>query len=84
MVEIFDASAASTYGLVENDAVMTIHCGSRGLVHQIGAEFMRPIQDNLAAQGILVRSPSTRGIAEKTPGAHEDVGDVVAVAEQTG
>jgi tRNA-splicing ligase RtcB (3'-phosphate/5'-hydroxy nucleic acid ligase) len=55
-----------------------------GLGHLIGAEFMRPIQDNLAAQGILVRSPSTRGIAEKTPGAHEDVGAVLVVAEQAG
>jgi len=44
----------------------------------------RRIQDDLAAQGILVRSPSTRGIAEEAPGAYKDVGAVVAAAERAG
>jgi tRNA-splicing ligase RtcB (3'-phosphate/5'-hydroxy nucleic acid ligase) len=44
----------------------------------------RAIQDDLAAHGILVRSPSTRGIAEEAPGAYKDVGAVVAAAEQAG
>jgi tRNA-splicing ligase RtcB len=44
----------------------------------------RKIQDELAAQGILIRSPSTRGIAEEAPGAYKDVGAVVAAAEHAG
>ncbi len=44
----------------------------------------RRIQDDLAAQGILVRSPSTRGIAEEAPRAYKDVGAVVAAAEHAG
>ena len=44
----------------------------------------RKIVDDLAAQGILIRSPSTRGVAEEAPGAYKDVGAVVAVAEQAG
>jgi tRNA-splicing ligase RtcB len=44
----------------------------------------RQIVDELAAQGILVRSPSTRGVAEEAPGAYKDVGAVVAAAEQAG
>jgi tRNA-splicing ligase RtcB len=44
----------------------------------------RKIIDDLAAQGILIRSPSTRGVAEEAPGAYKDVGAVVAVAEQAG
>jgi tRNA-splicing ligase RtcB len=44
----------------------------------------RKIQDDLAAQGILIRSPSTRGIAEEAPGAYKDVGAVVAAAEHAG
>jgi tRNA-splicing ligase RtcB len=43
----------------------------------------RKIIDDLAAQGILIRSPSTRGIAEEAPGAYKDVSAVVAVAEDT-
>ncbi len=44
----------------------------------------RKIVDDLAAEGILIRSPSTRGIAEEAPGAYKDVGAVVAAAEHAG
>lgn len=42
------------------------------------------IVDDLASQGILIRSPSTRGVAEEAPGANKDVGAVVAAAENAG
>lgn len=41
------------------------------------------IQD-LASQGILIRSPSARGVAEEAPGAYKDVNAVVDAAEQAG
>jgi len=44
----------------------------------------RKIQDDLAAQGIFIRSPSTRGIAEEAPLAYKDVGAVVLAAERAG
>jgi tRNA-splicing ligase RtcB len=44
----------------------------------------RKIVDDLASQGILVHSPSTRGVAEEAPGAYKDVGAVVAAAERAG
>lgn len=44
----------------------------------------RRIVDELAAQGILIRSPSTRGVAEEAPGAYKDVTAVVLAAEQAG
>jgi tRNA-splicing ligase RtcB len=44
----------------------------------------RKIQDELAAEGILVRSPSTRGIAEEAPGAYKDVDAVVLATERAG
>jgi tRNA-splicing ligase RtcB len=44
----------------------------------------RKIVDDLASQGILIRSPSTRGVAEEAPGAYKDVGAVVAAAEAAG
>ena len=44
----------------------------------------RKIQDDLAAQGVLIRSPSTRGIAEEAPGAYKDVHAVVVAAERAG
>ncbi len=44
----------------------------------------RKVTDELAARGILVRSPSMRGVAEEAPGAYKDCGAVVAAAEQAG
>lgn len=40
--------------------------------------------DELAAQGILVRSPSSRGIAEEAPGAYKDVSAVVDATHDAG
>jgi tRNA-splicing ligase RtcB len=39
--EIFDFEIAKAYGLERGKCVVTIHCGSRGLGHQIGTEFLR-------------------------------------------
>jgi tRNA-splicing ligase RtcB len=36
----------------------------------------------LAAHGILIRSPSFRGVAEEAPGAYKDVSEVVEAAER--
>jgi tRNA-splicing ligase RtcB len=44
----------------------------------------RQIIDELAARGILIRSPSARGVAEEAPGAYKDVGAVVRAAENAG
>jgi tRNA-splicing ligase RtcB len=40
VTEIFDTAAAGIYGLRAGDVMATIHCGSRGLGHQIGSEFL--------------------------------------------
>lgn len=44
----------------------------------------RQVIDELAARGILVRSPSSRGVAEEAPGAYKDVAAVVDAAQQAG
>ncbi len=44
----------------------------------------RQVVDELAARGILVRSHSSRGIAEEAPGAYKDVDSVVDAAEHAG
>jgi tRNA-splicing ligase RtcB len=44
----------------------------------------RKVVDDLAAQGIIIRSPSSRGVAEEAPGAYKDVSAVVAAAERAG
>jgi tRNA-splicing ligase RtcB (3'-phosphate/5'-hydroxy nucleic acid ligase) len=44
----------------------------------------RRVQDDLAARGIFVRSPSTRGIAEEAPEAYKDINAVVIASERAG
>jgi tRNA-splicing ligase RtcB len=44
----------------------------------------RAVTDELAARGILVRSPSQRGVAEEAPGAYKDVTAVVDASEDAG
>jgi len=44
----------------------------------------RQIVDELAEHGIIIRSPSMRGIAEEAPGAYKDAEAVVLSAEEAG
>jgi len=44
----------------------------------------RHVVDELAGRGILIRSPSSRGVAEEAPGAYKDVNAVVDSADHAG
>jgi len=44
----------------------------------------RKVIDELRGRGILIRSPSSRGVAEEAPGAYKDVSAVVDAAAQAG
>jgi tRNA-splicing ligase RtcB len=41
VAHIFDQRTATAFGIREGDIVLSIHCGSRGLGHQIGTEFLK-------------------------------------------
>ena len=41
VASIYDADIARQYSLDKNDIVISIHCGSRGLGHQIGTDYLR-------------------------------------------
>jgi tRNA-splicing ligase RtcB len=44
----------------------------------------RQVVDDLASRGIIVHSPSPRGVAEEAPGAYKDVRAVVDAADAAG
>jgi len=50
--EILDTTAAKSFGLAQGDVVISIHCGSRGLGHQVGTEFLREMAIAAPAHGI--------------------------------
>jgi tRNA-splicing ligase RtcB len=41
VIDVYDEAIASVYGIKQDDVVISIHCGSRGLGHQIGTEFLK-------------------------------------------
>jgi len=49
---IFDEKTAKALGLNKNEVVISIHCGSRGLGHQIGTEFLKEMVVAAAKAGI--------------------------------
>ena len=54
VTEVFDAGIASAYGLAQGDIVLMIHCGSRGLGHQIGSEFLKRMAVAASQHGIVL------------------------------
>ncbi len=41
VVDIHDTAIAAVFGIRQGDILVSIHCGSRGLGHQIGTEFLK-------------------------------------------
>jgi tRNA-splicing ligase RtcB (3'-phosphate/5'-hydroxy nucleic acid ligase) len=41
VAQIFDAATAAAFGLKQDEVVVSIHCGSRGLGHQIGTDYLK-------------------------------------------
>jgi tRNA-splicing ligase RtcB len=45
---VLDGEAAAAMGLVEGETVVSIHCGSRGLGHQVGTDYLKEMAEALA------------------------------------
>lgn len=54
VTEIFDVEAAKAFGLVSGESVVTIHCGSRGLGHQIGTDYLKEMLATAEEAGITL------------------------------
>ncbi len=73
--EIFDPAAAAAFDLLPGEIVITIHCGSRGLGHQIGSEFLKEMVIAAAPMGIalpdreLACAPITSELGQRYLGA---------------
>ena len=55
VAEVFDERIATIFGLRPADIVVMIHCGSRGLGHQIGTEYLKSMA--IAAPRYGIRLP---------------------------
>ena len=55
VTDIFREDVAAEFGLEEDQVVVLIHCGSRGLGHQVCTDYLRDIEQT--HQGLLERLP---------------------------
>lgn len=73
--EIYDQKIAAVLGLKKADIVISMHCGSRGLGHQIGTDYMRQMSIKAQKAGIhfvdreLVYAPLSSPIGQHYLGA---------------
>ena len=54
VADVYDAEIASAFGVRPNEVVISVHCGSRGLGHQIGTEFLKRMTMSAPGYGIEV------------------------------
>ena len=52
VVEIYNPDIARSFGIKQDDVKISIHCGSRGLGHQIGTEFLKEMYSSAGDHGI--------------------------------
>ncbi|OYT36085.1 RNA-splicing ligase RtcB [Candidatus Pacearchaeota archaeon ex4484_71] len=59
--EIFDEKVADKFGLEKNQIVILIHCGSRGLGHQIASDYIKKMEEEYGIKNLpdreLVNAP---------------------------
>jgi len=75
VTDVYDRATAEVFGLHTGDVVLSVHCGSRGLGHQIGTEFLREMAITAEAAGIslpdreLACAPIRSPVGERYLGA---------------
>ena len=59
--EIFNKDVAKTFGLKKNQVVIMIHCGSRGLGHQVASDYIKAMEEEYGIENLpdreLVSAP---------------------------
>lgn len=59
--EIFNKEAAKTFGLKEKQIVILIHCGSRGLGHQVASDYIKKMEKEYGIENLpdreLINAP---------------------------
>lgn len=55
VAEVYDEAAAQAMGLRRDDVVISIHCGSRGLGHQIGTDYLKALANAASRFNLPIR-----------------------------
>jgi tRNA-splicing ligase RtcB len=71
---IHDAAAAEAYGLRAGQIVVSIHCGSRGLGHQIGTDFLVSLAKAAGRLGIALPDRELACAPVRSPEGEQYIG----------
>ena len=71
---IHDAEAARAFGLSEGQVVVSIHCGSRGLGHQVGSDYLVSLAKAAARLGIALPERELACAPIRSPEGEEYIG----------
>ena len=67
--EVFDSDIAKVFGLKKGNICIMIHCGSRGLGHQVASDYLKLIEDKYGIKGLadreLVNAPIDSELGKK-------------------
>lgn len=77
---IFDRSTASSFGLFEDQILIWIHTGSRGLGHQIATDFIARMRPAMARYGLVAYEHDFVSIPLKDPLAGQYLAAMAAAA----
>jgi tRNA-splicing ligase RtcB len=78
--EVFDPAIAAVFGLVQDGVVVSIHCGSRGLGHQVATEFARRMVVEAAEYGVTVKDRELASVPAYSPPGQSYYGAMRAAA----
>jgi len=71
--EVFDEKVAKVFGLMKGQIVILIHCGSRGLGHQVASDYIRLMEEEYGVDDLpdreLINAPIKSGLGKKYLGA---------------
>jgi len=67
--EIYDEDVAKTFGLKKDQIVVMIHCGSRGLGHQVASDYIKMLENEYGVEDLpdreLISAPIKSELGQK-------------------
>lgn len=67
VAEVYDAAAAQAMGLRQDDVVISIHCGSRGLGHQVGTDYLKSLANAASRFKLPIRDRELASAPIRSP-----------------
>jgi tRNA-splicing ligase RtcB len=77
---IFEPETAAVFGLHEDQVVVLIHCGSRGLGHQVCTDFLKTMNEAMRKYGITLPDRQLACVPSQSPEGQSYLGAMAAAA----